>query len=413
VVSLVLRLVLRAGVSLRAAPRVLETINEALGLSLPVPCWTSGRLWLMRLGHAMLTAPRAVADDWVWLIDHSVQIGQDKCLVILGIRLADLPERGQSLRHEDLELIELLPAASWTRADVNQTLQNTAERTGSVPCAIVTDHGTDLTGGVALFRQRHPQTVEIYDAKHKAACLLKARLEKNPRWQAFQSRIGQTRCAVQQTELGFLTPSAPRPKARFMNLRRQLAWAQRVQAVLRKPASVGPFAKARRLREKFGWLEAFEAETAEWSQWQQVVDAAVAMANGHGIFHGAGDLLAGQLSQLEALGDSARCLGRELVEFLRSQELLLRADERLPGSTEVLESCFGKFKQLEKQQSRGGFTSLLLGFGAMLSSLKSDVVRKAMQTSRTADVRRWVSDTLGVTLFSQRKIAYASATNAG
>src|ERR671922_213952 len=90
-------------------------------------------------------------------------------------------------------------------------------RTGA-PRVIVNDHGVDLSGGVALFQQRHGQTVEIYDAKHKAACLLKSRLEKDPRWQEFQTRVGQTRCAVQQTELAFLAPPSPKPKARFMNL---------------------------------------------------------------------------------------------------------------------------------------------------------------------------------------------------
>ena len=212
VISLFLRLVLVAGVSLRGAPRAMATISEALGLELAVPCWTTGRLWLLRLGHAMLTAELSEADDWAWLIDHSVQIGQEKCLVILGIRLSDLPERGQSLRHEDLELIELLPAKSWTRGEVDQALEKAVGRTGHAPRVIVDDHGVDLTGGVALFQQRHLETVEIYDAKHKAACLLKSRLEKNPRWQEFQTGVGQTRCSVQQTELAFLTPPAPKPK---------------------------------------------------------------------------------------------------------------------------------------------------------------------------------------------------------
>jgi hypothetical protein len=292
-------------------------------------------------------------------------------------------------------------------------LENAVERTGSVPRAIVNDHGVDITGGVALFQQRHPQTIEIYDAKHKAACLLKARLGKNPRWQEFQTRVGQARCAVQQTELAFLTPPAPKPKARFMNLGRQLAWARRVLANLRQPAGVEKFATAARLREKFGWLEAFEADVIEWSQWQQVVDATVVMVNNQGIYRGVGDLLAGQLSQRDALGDSARRLGEELVGFLRSQESLLQPDERLPGSTEVLESCFGKFKQLEKQQSRGGFTQLLLGFGAMLSHVTRELVQVAMQASRTVDVRRWAADTLGVTLVAQRKLAFASATKDG
>jgi hypothetical protein len=413
VISLFLRLVLGAGVALRAVPRVLQTLNQALGLSLPVPCWTAGRLWLLRLGHAMLTAPQSAAQDWVWLIDHSVQIGQDKCLVILGIRAADLPEPGQGLRHEDLELIALLPATNWTRADVDQALETSVQRTGSVPRAIVNDHGVDITGGVALFQQRHPQTIEIYDAKHKAACLLKARLGRNPRWQEFQTRVGQTRCSVQQTELAFLTPPGPKPKARFMNLQRQLAWARRVLANLREPAAVKKFATVRRLREKFGWVAAFQTDVTEWSQWQQVVDATVLLINNHGIYRGVAEVLASRLSQLDALVSSARDLGEELVQFVRLQESQVRPGERLPGSTEVLESCFGKFKQLEKQHSRGGFTQLLLGFGAMLADVTTDVVRSAMQASKTLDVRRWAADTLGVTLFAQRKIAFASATESG
>jgi hypothetical protein len=413
VISLFLSLVLEAGVSLRAAPRVLGTISRALGVSLPVPCWTTGRLWLLRLGHAMLTAPLEKADDWIWLIDHSVQVGREKCLVILGIRLIHLPERGQSLRHQDMQLIALKPAESWTRPEVDHALEESCARTGIVPRAIVSDHGSDLSGGIVLFQQRHPHTADIYDAKHKAACLLKGRLENNPRWQEFQTRVGQTRCAVQQTELAFLTPPGPRPKARFMNLQRQLNWSRRVLAILREPTCVKKFATRQRLKEKFGWLMAFQAEIIEWSQWQQVFDTAVPLVNCQGIYRGAAKLMAKELSQLDALGPSARELSDEIVQFVRSQESQVRRGERLPGSTEVLESCFGKFKQMEKQQSRGGFTQLLLGFGAMLSRTTITVVREAMQASRTADIRRWAAETLGLTLFAQRKLAFECATKSG
>jgi hypothetical protein len=413
-IGLFLRLVLDAGVSLRGASRVLATIGEFFGSELPVPCWTTGRLWLLRMGHAMLTADLVESDDWAWLIDHSVQIGQEKCLVILGIRLSDLPRHGQSLGHEDMELIELMPARSWTRAEVDRALEKAISRTGRAPRVIVDDHGADLTGGVALFQRRHPETMEIYDAKHKAACLLKGRLEKNPRWQQFQAGVGQTRCAVQQTELAFLAPSAPKPKARFMNLGPQLAWAKQALAILRQPpSSVLQSVSIRRLREKLGWIEAFAGEVTEWSQWQQVVDLAVALVNEQGIYRGAAALLSRQLSQLDALGDSAKQLAGELVEFVRSQECRTRRGERFPGSTEVLESCFGKFKQLEKQQSRGGFTQLLLGFGALLAKVTTATVREAMQASRTADIRTWAKQTLGVTVFARRKLAFSGATKIG
>jgi hypothetical protein len=410
VAGLFLRLVLIGGVSLRAVPRVLATISQALGLELPVPCWTTGRLWLLRLGHATLTASLTQADDWAWLIDHSVQIGQEKCLVILGIRLRDLPPRGQSLRHEDLELIGLMPAISWTRAEVDQALEKAVLRSG-VPRVIVNDHGADITGGVALFQRRHPQTVEIYDIKHKAACLLKSRLEKSPRWQEFQTRVGQTRCAVQQTELAFLVPPAPKSKARFMNLGPHLAWGKRMWAILRQPPpSVRQCVTPQRMKDKLGWIEDFATDLTDWSQWQQVIDVAVTRVNRQGIHQGVARLLGKQFSQLDALGESAQQLAEELVAFVRSQEAQARRGERFPGSTEVLESCFGKFKQLERQQSRGGFTQLLLGFGALLVDATTATVRRALEASRTADVRTWAAQTLGVTLFAQRKLAFVSAT---
>lgn len=400
-----------SGVSLRGVPRVLAVLAEACGWSLDIPHWTTARLWLMRLGHAMLTQPLKQADDWAWLADHSVQIGREKCLVILGIRLRDLPKRGQPLRHHDLHLIALVPRVSWTRREVEEALQDAVGRTG-VPRVIVDDHGVDLAGGVEYFQQRHPHTVEIYDVKHKAACLLKHRLEKEPRWQEFQTRIGQTRCAVQQTELSFLTPPAPKPKARFMNLAPQLAWAEGTIDILHEPpAQVQQWASLKRLQEKLGWLKAFAAVVAEWSEWQQVVNITVEFVNRHGVYRGVGRELRAELPRKFAHASSA-ALAKELITFLASQARRAQPGERFPGSTEVLESCFGKLKQLEKQQARGGFTTLVVSFGALLATTTSSAVNAALERSRVKDVGAWCKKHLGTTLFAQRKIAFAGATKA-
>jgi hypothetical protein len=409
---LFLRLVLQ-GVSLRCVPRVLAIVSAALDMSLPIPHWTTGRLWLLRLGHAQLTMALAKSDDWAWLVDHSVQIGQEKCLVILGIRLRDLPERGECLQHTDLHLIALVPRKSWTRQEVDEELEVASHRTG-IPRVIVDDHGVDIAGGVSFFQDRHPETVEIYDAKHKAACLLKSRLEKNARWQELQQRIGQTRCAIQQTEMSFLVPPAPKPKARFMNLAPILLWAENVQAVLRQPPTVvSEQVSPERLEEKLGWLREFEAEVAEWAEWQQVVNATVEFVNRHGIYRGVAKQLRTELRPHRQY-TSSLCLARELLAFVAKQARRARSGERFPGSTEVLESCFGRFKHLEKQQSRGGFTSLVLGFGALLAETVPQAIAQAMRQSPTKAILQWCADNLGTTLFGRRRQAFAaSATKDG
>lgn len=406
---LFLRLVLQ-GVSLRGVPRVLAIVADALGWELPIPHWTTGRLWLLRLGHALLTMALEQADDWAWVIDHSVQIGKDKCLVILGIRLSQLPERGSCLCHTDMHLVALVPRESWTRQEVDQALEAASKRTG-IPRVIVDDHGVDIAGGVSFFQERHPQTVEIYDAKHKAACLLKSRLEKNPRWQEFNAKMAQTRCAIQQTEMAFLVPPGPRPKARFMNLAPSLQWAENVLAVLQDPpAVVREHVTRERLAEKLGWLREFVADIAEWSEWQRVVNVTVEFVDRQGVYRGAAKELRTELRGHQTHLSSQRLAG-ELLVFVVRQARRAKPGERFPGSTEVLESCFGRFKQLEKQQARGGFTSLVLGFGALLAATVTDVIKQAMQHSRTKAVFEWCRENLGTTLFGKRKLAFtASAT---
>jgi len=376
-----------------------------------VPHWTTGRLWLLRLGHAVLTAPKAPAADWAWLIDHSVQIGQEKCLVILGVRLADLPPAGRCLAHADLELLAVVPRKSWTRQEVDDQLEAAAGVTG-VPRVIVDDHGGDVHGGVLLFQGRHPEALEVYDAKHKAACLLKGRLGKDPRWQDFQRRLGQARCAIQQTELAFLTPPAPKAKARFMNLGPTLRWAVNILAILRQPpAVVCERVSPGRLREKLGWLDGFAAAVAEWSEWQAVADVVVGFVNRQGVYRGAARAVWRQLPA--PAHASSRGLAVELVRFVARQARGARPGERLPGSTEVLESCFGRFKQLEKQQARGGFTSLLLGIGAFLAETTVQGIKDALDHSRTKAVYTWCKEYLGRTVFGQRKLAFAGATKPG
>lgn len=407
-ICLCLRLVLEGGVSLRAVPRVLAVISQALGLCLKIPDWTTNRLWLMRLGHAALTMPLQKARDWAWLVDHSVQIGDEKCLAIVGIRLRDLPKPGTCLRHHDLQLIALEPSESWTGSDVERVMEEATARTG-VPRVIVTDHGSDLYSGVQLFQKHHPRTKEIYDVKHKAACLLKHRLEKEPRWQEFQTKVGQTRCLVQQTELAFLTPPASKPKARYMNLEPQLSWAEGVLNVLHHtPAPVREWVSPARLQEKLGWLEDFAEPLAEWSEWQQVVNRTVEFVNRQGVYRGVGRMLRQQLPRTFAYSSSA-VLAKELVGFVTTQARQAKPEERLPGSTEVLESCFGKLKQLEKQQARGGFTSLVLSFGALLVTTTTEIVSAALNHSGTKEVTLWCQQHLGTTLHAQRRIAFAES----
>jgi hypothetical protein len=90
----------------------------------------------------------------------------------------------------------------------------------------------------------------------------------------------------------------------------------------------------------------------------------------------------------------------------------VRQGERLPGTTEVLESCFGKLKALEDGQSTSGLTGLVLSLGAMVSTWTAQSIAEALERSRGRDVLHWSRTMLGKSVQAQRRQAYSMAESA-
>jgi hypothetical protein len=227
-VLLVVSLVVCAATSLQGAGRVLGVLQECLGVEVEKPSGSSTRLWLLRVGYYKLTRAKEQAADWVWIVDHVGQLGQEKCLVIVGIRLSALPAEGEYLTHADVEPIALCPVAESNGEVVYQQLEAACKQTG-VPREILSDQGSDLAKGIRLFCEAHPETSAIYDIKHKVATVLKRELGADRAWQEFSTQASQTIARVQQTALAALVPPRQRRKARYMNVAELVSWGGHIE----------------------------------------------------------------------------------------------------------------------------------------------------------------------------------------
>ena len=172
---------------------------------------------------------------------------------------------------------------------------------------------------------------------------------------------------------------------------------------------------AERMQEKLGWLKTMESQIANWNACQAVVSIACTFVNEQGLSVGAADQLASKLQTL-VKSDDSKTVADELVAFMRNSEhkftnaklndAKLNNISRLPMSTEILESAFGLFKQLERQHSKGGFTSLLAAFGALLKPATPESIRRDFARVSVKQMRAWVQSNLKTTLGSKRRTAY-------
>lgn len=406
-ISLFVSLVLSAAISMRGASRAMEFFFKALHIPIASPSWFTGRLWLLRLGYYKLMRPKVQAEDWVWIVDHTVQLGDDKCLVILGVRLCYLLSRNDCLSHEDVEPIELAPVKKSNGEVVYQQLEQAVSKTG-VPCAIVSDHGTDLNAGVEKFCQQHPQTRALYDIKHKTAAILKRELHQDTDWNKFIQLAAQTKLRVQQTALAALSPPNQKTKARYMNVDVLVNWGQKILGFLDAPQDARkPLLEGERVEEKLSWVRDFRSQLKDWSELFEMMTTTESFIRHHGLYQGVHLELKNHLLPLAQMERTQR-LRCELIAFVAEQETKVRPGERLLGSSEVIESVFGKLKRLEQDQSKNGFTALLLGLSALASTTTSAVIQKALETVPTKQVEAWRQETLGQTLQSKRREAFAT-----
>jgi hypothetical protein len=407
-------LVLKAATSQRAAAAVLEIVAPYIAGLTRIPCANSGRMWLMRLGLYELLRPKEAANDWVWIMDHTVQLGPRKCLVIVGVRLSAWRRKEGPLEHEDLTLLNLTPMEQSTGEAVAVQLQETRERTGMAPAAVLSDEGAELKKAMVLFRQESPhlrKVPHVYDIKHKVATILKKELHHDKTWQSFVTRTNRTKLRVTLTPLAFLVPPGLKNKARYMNLDTLVQWGCRVLAYLDDPCDFpGQKVDHKKLRQKLGWLREYRRPLAAWAELLEVAARAETYVRREGYHARAAEELEEQLFPLARTPASLR-LKAGLVAFVTEQSKDLAQGQHLLGSSEVLESLLGKYKRIQGTHSKGGMTGSLLSIGAAVLEKSATTIQAAMAAVPVAAVGQWVRDKLGLTIPAQQAFAFQRNKN--
>jgi hypothetical protein len=375
---------------------------------LGTPCRQTLTLWLWRLGLYLLRQTPPRRSDWIWIIDHTLQWGTNRALVVLGVSAAQLTQTGFCLSQSVVHLLLVDVVGHSDGPCVQRQLLGLAERVG-VPLQIVNDHGGDLVKGIELFRAarpEHQQVIETYDVTHKLACLLKAQLEPDPRWAQFSRQCAQTGQELRQTAGAFLSPPTPRPKARFMNLDSQLQWAARMLRLLpatqprqrqRLAAVLGQTAEqsAAWLTEKLGWLTTFTEEIAVWSALLELAQRVRQQVRQEGL----GQDSARQFQQTLAapLGrpEPVQRLAGAVADYLREQGQRVPEGQQLLGSSEVIESTFGKFKSYLERSRWPEIGKNVLLLPVLVCSWGLETVAAALQEVSCQAVQQWAEATLG------------------
>ena len=191
-----------------------------------------------------------------------------------------------------------------------------------------------------------------------------------------------------------------------MNLKPVLRWCRGVLKLIDRGAAGGTASK--RAIAQYGWLRKYRGAIRAWSRWESTVSGCLESVRTQGLSVGSDKQLERRLRERPTEQRDQR-LESELIEFVRQQSLLALPGEQLVGSTEILESVFGKWKALERQESNSGITSLILSLGSMLGEWPLSRIQAALEATPVKAVQSWCELNLPPSVQSQRRLAFAAA----
>ena len=283
---------------------------------------------------------------------------------------------------------------------VAEILKEVASTVGKI-IAICSDRGSEMLRGIKLFQIFSPETRQIGDTAHRVSNLLETALDKAPRWKEFREQLTQARRKMQNSLIPGALPPSPRAKARYMNVGTMIMWAAEMVVLLDNGISY-PSLDIEELQKYLGWLLSYRDDIDYWNRLISIGEAARHVVRIEGIHINIVDSFEQAISSVR-MGAKELQFADHLSSFLLSQSKGVKFGEYFVGSSEILESLFGKIKYMEREQRAFGFTSLVFAAMAAVGQLDKKTVAQAMEFVKRSDIDEWAAKEIGQSVQSQRR----------
>lgn len=266
-------LVIHCVVSFRSVPRILKKIFEQTGAGSDdwIPHFTSVINWTYRFGLGLLRQVKPITTPWLAIIDHSIDIGTKKALVILRVPLDALARRQSAIRLEDCECIGLTVSEQVNGERILADLTSIFNQAGN-PSAIIKDGDATLQKGMRLWSQTQPGVIPVIaDIGHAMATVLKKQFACDALFQHFIDVTNKIAKRFRQTDLDFLMPPKLRSKGRFQSISKLAHWAEKILTVMSNQECIKNGSVWTRLRKALPELVLLKPFLAHFIQTTSVV----------------------------------------------------------------------------------------------------------------------------------------------
>lgn len=387
-------LINNSGVSFRSVSKIFLVMNMSFNLSLRVPTHATVLNWVKKQGIANFR-DKAFFDNekWILIVDESIQFGNKKLLAVLAVPVSK-QNLGRALTYKDLVPLVLKASESWKATEIESEIRSCIDLEQVLH--IVSDNGNNLMSCCKLLEKKH-----IEDVGHKLSWIIKEVFEGQGDFEAYTKKLSGLRGKLSMSKYAHIVPPNQRIMSRFMNLPPLFHWGDRILKLLDKNQL------SEQEIEKVGFVTQYRDLITQTNQLLCTINKIQKTLKNKGLSKVAASQC---LSLLDGMKNGRAKKVTLMVETYFEQTL-----QKMPGqetiicSSDIIESCFGKYKSIVKANKSVGITDLCLCIPSLMSNGSLHQTQQAMTNIKTKHIKDWKDKNIGETLYAKRNILFKKA----
>lgn len=222
IIALCIQLRTQAGCSYRGICKILKVLTEHHLLEMEkIPCANSIENWVSKMGYYCIknVSESLGCKEHCLILDESINKGNERTLLML--LTAFDRQKEQPLTFEDVRVCYLSGQTSWTGEQIKTEVTQLMEQEDVEIKMLLSDQDSKLLKAGRLLDLPH-----LPDISHGIATCLKKTFSKQPSYQALIKQISAYQAKSVNQKLSYLHPPKQRVKARFMNQKGFVKWAE-------------------------------------------------------------------------------------------------------------------------------------------------------------------------------------------
>lgn len=387
---------LLSSIKFRGISKVFEVMEKYLSIFGLVPSHSSTILWTQKIGLYQLKNCLVKANDWILIIDESIQIGREKLLVILGVRESQI-DLNRALKYTDMSPLLIKAKESWNGTEIYKEIKILKKKLGKVIYSVCDNAGNIKN---ALVDAHIPH---IPDISHTIALILKEIYDGDCIFQEYLKKVSEIKNKLQQSCLSHLVPPGRRSKSQYMNLYGIILWGRRI---LRYLALEHDKKQKELLESKLGFIKEYESLIVEIYEIGQAVKNLQKEVKTKGLNQKTIKTCKGFLKPLKS--QNGKKLRTEMNTYFQTCFSTFDKERNLICTSDIIESMFGKYKNFSSDNKMAGITSLALCIASITVGNVMGILKKALESIKTKDILQWTKENIGQSVFSKRKEAFSN-----